>query len=115
MWLVVASGRAERVSSGRSVRFLSGVARGDQEESVREKKGASALRDGCLCICLLKHDQARQGQEPSQPYDMSPQNRANTRHRAKAISAAISRNHISWQYKRSGRLLRDAILGRFEF
>ena len=40
---------------------------------------------------------------------------ANTRHRAKAISAAISRNHISWQYKRSGRLLRDAILGRFMF
>jgi len=31
----------------------------------------SALRDGCLCTCLLKHDQ---GQEPSQPYDRIPQN-----------------------------------------
>jgi hypothetical protein len=44
-----------------------------------------------------------------------PRNRPNTRHRAKAISAAISRNHIWWQYKRSERLLRDAILGRSMF
>jgi hypothetical protein len=86
--------------------------RGDQEEVVREEGRASALRDGCLCTCLLKHGQ---GPESSQPYDRFPQNSANTRHRAKAISAAISRNHISWQYRRSGRLLRDAILGRFMF
>jgi hypothetical protein len=69
---------------------------GDQEEVVREEGRASALRDGCLCTCLLKHGQ---GPKSSQTYDRFPQNRANTRHRAKAISAAISRNHISWQYK----------------